>query len=120
MIDASAASENPACVVDSASYVLSPSVGGISMTPSGTITVETTNVKALTSMTVSVKTNGGAETHTFSFPVEVKSCVLTGIITFPKLLKLYGAILEGNSPTINALAISKQTECVVNASGYKI
>ena len=120
MIDASATSGKSNCDIDSDSYTLSPSVGGISMTPSGKITVETTNVKALTSMTVSVKTNGGAETFTFSFPVEVKSCVLTGIITFPKLLKLYGAILEGNSPTVNALASSNQTECVVNASGYKI
>ena len=80
----------------------------------------TTNAIAPTSLTTSVTSNGGAETHTSSFPVEVKSCVLTGLITFPKLLTLYGAILEGNSPTINALASSNQTECVVNASGYKI
>jgi len=84
VIDASAASENPACVVDSASYVLSPSVGGISMTPSGTITVETTNVKALTSMTVSMTTNNGAETHTSSaFSFEVVDCRLYA--SFPDL-----------------------------------
>jgi hypothetical protein len=59
-------------------------------------------------MAVSVKINGGAETLTTpSFPVEVKSCVLTGLITFPKILTLYGAILEGNSPTIDALASTK-------------
>ena len=72
------------CVVDSASYALNPSVGGVSMDSSGTTTVTTTSAIFLTQMTVSVTTNGGAETHNSSpFSVEVQSCLK--FISFPNL-----------------------------------
>ena len=72
VINAAASSLDAGCLVDTDSYALSPSVSGISMAPSGTITVSTTSEIASTSLTVSVTTNGGAETHTSSaFSAEV-------------------------------------------------
>ena len=83
-IDFSTASTNSACVVDSSSYVLNNAVGGIFMASNGAITVPTTSALAFTSLTTSVTTNGGAETHTSSpFSVEVQSCL--PLIKFPYL-----------------------------------
>ena len=71
-LDTSPSSSSSGCVVDTVSFALSPSVSGISMAPSGTLAVTTTSEIASTSLTVSVTTNGGAETHTSSpFSVEV-------------------------------------------------
>lgn len=57
------------------------------MTSIGAITVNTTGAIALTSLTTSFTTNGGAETHTSSpFTVEVKSCLT--LIKFPNLSPL--------------------------------
>ena len=59
-------------MVDSASYTLSSPVGGISIDSSGTTTVSTANAIDLTSLTVSVTTNGGAETiESQPFKIEV-------------------------------------------------
>ena len=58
-INALTTSTDGACVVDASSYVLNNAVSGISMTSTGTTTVITTSAVALTSMTVSVTTNGG-------------------------------------------------------------
>ena len=83
-IDSSTASTNSACVVDAGSYVLNNAVSGISIDSAGTTTVSTTSAIALTPLTTSVTTNGGAETHTSSpFSVEVQSCL--PLIKFPNL-----------------------------------
>ena len=50
------------------------------MDSSGTTTVSTTNAIDLTSLTVSVTTNGGAETHTSSFSVLVEDCLAEATI----------------------------------------
>ena len=84
-------------MVDSASYALSPSVGGISMDSSGTTTVSTTNAIDLTSLTVSVTTNGGAETHTSSFSVWVEDCLRSVTRRFKshlvQILSMLGMVL---------------------------
>jgi hypothetical protein len=74
-------------VVDAGSYVLNPStVNGISMSSTGAITVLTTNAIAPTSLTTSVTSNGGAETHTSSaFSIFVKNPDCNPYISFPNL-----------------------------------
>ena len=60
-------------MVDASSYVLNNAVSGISMTSTGTTTVIMTRAIAPTPLTVSVTTNGGAETKTSSvFSLEIE------------------------------------------------
>ena len=78
-------SSTSGCVVDAGSYTLSSSVGDISMASNGQITVSTTSVIATTSLTVSVRTNGGAETQTSPlFTVEVIPNIDVKLLTLPK------------------------------------
>ena len=108
-IDTLASSPNTECVVDSSSYSLSPSVSGISMVPSGTITVITTSEIASVSQTVSVTTNGGAETHSSS-PFTVKVECLLSDTTFASITN-QKAQMHSSSLTINAAATHPQPNC---------
>ena len=63
-IDTSTASNNSECVVDKGSYVLNNSVSGISIASNGKMSIILTKAFTSTSMTASVTSNGGAETHT--------------------------------------------------------
>ena len=64
------------CVIDADSYTLSPSVGGINIAKDGTISVSMSSAIASTNQTVSVTSNGGAETHSSTpFSVQVEDCL---------------------------------------------
>ena len=81
-INALTTSTDGACVVDASSYVLNGAMSGISLDSDGTTTVSMTSAFALNSLSTSITTNGGAETHTSSpFSVEVQSCL--PLIKFP-------------------------------------
>ena len=67
LIDTATTTNDVGCVVDTGSYVLNPSaVNGIIMNSIGAITVPTSSAIAPTLLTISVTTNGGAETKTSS------------------------------------------------------
>ena len=82
------------------------------MASTGAITVDTANAIASTSLTASVTTNAGAETHTYSaFLVEVADCLLS--VTFPSISDK--RVQKSSSLTINAGATSASSICVPTA-----
>ena len=88
-------------MVDSESYVLSNSVEGISMDSRGTIKVNTGAPIALTSLSVSVTSNGGSETHfSPSFSVEISiDCLL--FVKFPYLKVKYVSYIGEKFPIVD-------------------
>ena len=81
-MDASAKSTSEDCIIDQNSYLLDKTLSGVSMTASGNLTVNTSQVIPLTSFGISVIV--GHQTVTSNFSVEVIDCNL--FVTFPYIL----------------------------------
>jgi hypothetical protein len=81
-MDASSESTSEDCIIDQNSYLLDKTISGVSMTASGNLTVNTSQVIPLTSIGISVVV--GHQTVTSNFSVEVIDCNL--FVTFPYIL----------------------------------
>ena len=102
-------------MVDASSYVLYDAASGISTDSSGTITVPMTNTIALTTMKVSVTTNGGKETHTsdtFSLQV-LEDCLSTA--TMPSVSDSNKVQMSSGSLTINAGVTQTSVSCATSS-----